>query len=89
MAGFGPIDAGEVARLAAQAIGELPAAIASAPPEAAKPAISDSGEGQKSAPAIPTQADRPAADDRRDAIKEPSAVQRNIKNDAPQKTSDG
>lgn len=82
MGGFGPIGAGEAARLLAQAMGELPElaekVLAELPKEAAP------GEAASSQPV------QPGADEN-SAPPEPTDVRRNIditKNDAPQKDSD-
>ena len=82
MGGFGPIGAGEAARLLAQAMGELPElaekVLAELPKEAAP------GEAASSQPV------QPGADEN-SAPPEPTDVHRNIditKNDAPQKDSD-
>ena len=88
MAGFGPIDAGEAARLLAHAMGELPElaekVLAELPKDATLPEAHEQPE--LSAPAA-----RPHVSE---AITSPDSdeVRRNmagIKNDAPQKESDG
>lgn len=82
MGGFGPIGAGEVSRLLAQAMGEVPElaekVLAELPKEAAP------GEATSSQPSQPVAAENSAP-------LEPDDVRRNIdvaKNDAPQKGSD-
>jgi hypothetical protein len=83
MPGFGPIGAGDVARLLSQAIGALPEVVASTPVEAPKVAAVD----DRSRPAIASLPGQPAAE--HGSVEPESAdVRRNIKNDAPQKESD-
>ena len=93
MGGFGPIGAGEAARLLAQAMGELPElaekVLAQLPKE------STLGEGQEQLeqpeqPAVSSQPVRTVTDDS-SALPASADVRRNIdiiKNDAPQKESD-
>jgi uncharacterized protein DUF3306 len=76
MPGFGPISPGDVARLAAQLIGELPA-ISSEKPDGA--ALCDA-QGQ---PPIASQPREPQLEAKAD----PEDVHRNIENDAPQSNS--
>jgi hypothetical protein len=93
MAGFGPIGAGEAARLLAQAMGELPELAERVLAELPKEAVP--GEGQKQLeqpehPAVSSQPAQPVAD-QNSGPPESADVRRNIdvaKNDAPQKDSD-
>ena len=89
MGGFGPIGAGEAARLLAQAMGELPELAEKVLAELPKEATPGEGQEQLERPAASSQPVQPAADESR----APTAdVHRNIdvtKNDAPQKESDG
>ncbi len=79
MAGFGPISAGEVARLAGQLIGELPAVAAGTPDESPKDAARGDSHDQ---PAIASQPVQPSPGR---AVTESADVRRNIKNDAAAK----
>ena len=76
MPGFGPISAGDVARLAAQLIGELPAASSEQPNETA---LADA-QGQ---PRIAAQPSEPQGEAKSQDL------HHNIENDAPQKDSGG
>ena len=86
MHGFGPISAGDAARLLSQAMGELPKLAEKVLAELPKEATLDNG-GQ---PAIASQPVESVAD-QDNAVTESADVQRTIKltkNDAPQKNSD-
>ena len=87
MHGFGPISAGDAARLLSQAMGELPKLAEKVLAELPKEATLDNG-GQ---PAIAPQPVESAAD-QDNAVTESADVRRTIKltkNDASQKNSDG
>ena len=87
MGGFGPIGAGEAARLLAQAMGELPELAEKVLAELPKEAALDEGQGQTAVSPQPVQ---PAADEC-SAPPDSVDVRRNIdvtKNDASQKNSD-
>lgn len=87
MGGFGPISAGEAARLLAQAMGELPELAERVLAELPKEAARDEGKGQTAVASQPVQ---PVADES-SAPPDSVDVRRNIdvtKNDAPQKDSD-
>jgi hypothetical protein len=86
MPGFGTITPGEVARLAAQLFGELPAAGSDAALDAAKNPALTASEGPKATTALPASADASAPDA---APSEPPEAQRNVTNVAPQKESKG
>jgi len=84
MAGFGPISAGEVARLAGQLIGELPAVTVGTPGETPKDAARGDSHDQ---PVTVSQVIQPVAEPGR-AVAKSADVHRNIKNDAAQKDAD-
>ena len=89
MGGFGPIGAGEAARLLAQAMGELPELAEKVLAELPKEAAPGEGQEQLEQPAASSQPVQPAADE---SSAPTTDVHRNIdvtKNDAPQKESDG
>ncbi len=79
MGGFGPIDAGEVARLAGQIIGALPAV------ERREQGVPDSGETGESPPLIGERLDPPASNESR-SKQDPDTAARN---DATHKNSRG
>ncbi len=88
MGGFGPISAGEAARLLAQAMGELPELAERVLAELPKEAAPGEGQEQLEQPAASSQPVQPAADE---SSAPTTDVRRNIdvaKNDAPQKDSD-
>jgi hypothetical protein len=89
MGGFGPIGAGEAARLLAQAMGELPELAEKVLAELPKEAAPGEGQEQLEQPAASSQPVQPAVDE---SSAPTTDVHRNIdvtKNDAPQKESDG
>jgi hypothetical protein len=89
MAGFGPITAGEAARLLAQAMGELPELAEKVLAELPKQAALRDAQDR---PTLPAQAAQPAAgESEASAPSESADVRRNITvtNDAPQKESGG
>ena len=84
MAGFGPIDAGEAARLLAQAMGELPELAEKMLPELSKEFALRDAQDQAKVPVI-GKGDASVSPDSADVRRSIDA----IKNDASQKESDG
>jgi hypothetical protein len=91
MGGFGPIGAGEATRLLAQAMGELPELAEKVLAESPEKSALGESQQQLEQPGQPAASSQPApAADESSAS--PADVRRNIdvvKNDAPQKESDG
>jgi hypothetical protein len=91
MGGFGPISAGEAARLLAQAMGELPELAEKVLAELPKESTLGEGQEQLEQPEQPAALSQPVQSAADESSAPTTDVHRNIditKNDAPQKDSD-